>query len=135
MTPTGSAISVMPVISSWLMTPTVFWLMIEFVTCSHANMFFTALSSNRPRRSLRRPSWRVRREVQGRDRRLADDVVDLLLSEGCVLCERFLCAFDQSIDRGGHGVLLPGADAVSASSLSGSEGSRACLDPQYAHVV
>ena len=49
MTPTGSAISVMPVISSWLMTPTVFWLMIEFVTCSHANMFFTALSSNRPR--------------------------------------------------------------------------------------
>ena len=49
MTPTGSAISVIPVISSWLMTPTVFWLMIEFVTCSHANMFFTALSSNRPR--------------------------------------------------------------------------------------
>ena len=49
MTPTGSAISVIPVISSCEMTPTVFWLMIEFVTCSHANMFFTALSSNRPR--------------------------------------------------------------------------------------
>ena len=49
MTPTGSAISVMPVSSSREMTPTVLRLAIEFVTCSHAKMFLTALSSNTPR--------------------------------------------------------------------------------------
>lgn len=49
MTPTGSAISVMPVISSRLMMPTVLSLSIELVTCSHAKMFFTALSSKVPR--------------------------------------------------------------------------------------
>ena len=48
-TPTGSAISVMPLMSSTLMTPTVRRLAIEFVTCSHAKMFFTALSSKTPR--------------------------------------------------------------------------------------
>ena len=48
-TPTGSAISVMPVSSSCEMTPTDFRFAIELVTCSHAKMFFTALSSNTPR--------------------------------------------------------------------------------------
>ena len=49
MTPTGSAISVIPVSSSWEITPTVRSPFIECVTCSQAKMFFTALSSNRPR--------------------------------------------------------------------------------------
>ena len=49
MTPTGSAISVIPVIGSSLMMPTVFMGAIEWVTCSHAKMFFTALSSKTPR--------------------------------------------------------------------------------------
>ena len=44
-------------------------------------------------------------------------------------------AFDQSIDRGGHGVLLPGADAQSASSLSGSEGLSGLTGISMTHVV
>ena len=48
-TPTGSAISVMPLSSSRATTPTVFSLSIEWVTCSQAKMFLTALSSNTPR--------------------------------------------------------------------------------------
>ena len=49
MTPTGSAISVMPLISSREMTPTVLSDAIELVTCSQAKMFLTALSSKTPR--------------------------------------------------------------------------------------
>lgn len=49
MTPTGSAISVMPFSSSRRMTPAVFSPRIEFTTCSQAKRFLTALSSNRPR--------------------------------------------------------------------------------------
>ena len=48
-TPTGSAISVMPRIGSSWMTPTIFMGAIECVTCSHAKMFLTALSSKTPR--------------------------------------------------------------------------------------
>src|SRR5690606_738829 len=47
MTPTGSAISVMPVSSSWAMTPTDRSLAIECVTCSHAKMFLTDVSSKK----------------------------------------------------------------------------------------
>ena len=82
MTPTGSAISVMPVISSVEMTPTVRCLMIECVTCSHANMFFTALSSNRPRPvSSTASTARCAVLAESGDRCLADDPVDLLLRE------------------------------------------------------
>jgi len=49
MTPTGSAISVMPVMSSRLMMPTVLVVAMPWVTCSHAKMFLTALSSKTPR--------------------------------------------------------------------------------------
>src|SRR6478735_7461984 len=48
-TPTGSAISTTPVSSSRPMTPTVLRLAIELGTCSHAKMFFVALSSKTPR--------------------------------------------------------------------------------------
>ncbi len=48
-TPTGSAISVMPDNSSRETTPAVFQPAIEWVTCSQAKRFFTALSSYRPR--------------------------------------------------------------------------------------
>ncbi len=48
-TPTGSAISVMPVSSSWWITPTERSRAIEWVMCSHAKMFLTALSSKTPR--------------------------------------------------------------------------------------
>ena len=48
-TPTGSAISTMPLISSLLMTPTVLVCAMLCVTCSQAKMFLTALSSNTPR--------------------------------------------------------------------------------------
>ncbi len=48
-TPTGSAISTMPCRSSRLTMPTVLSSAIELVTCSHAKMFFTALSSKTPR--------------------------------------------------------------------------------------
>ncbi len=48
-TPTGSAISTMPCRSSRPMMPTVLSSDIEFVTCSHAKMFLTALSSKTPR--------------------------------------------------------------------------------------
>ncbi len=48
-TPTGSAISTMSSMSSRAMTPTVFIRPMLWVTCSQANMFFAALSSNTPR--------------------------------------------------------------------------------------
>lgn len=48
-TPTGSAISTMPLISSRDTTPTVLRSAMLWVTCSQAKMFLTALSSNRPR--------------------------------------------------------------------------------------
>ncbi|CAM5340346.1 hypothetical protein SCHAM137S_02299 [Streptomyces chartreusis] len=48
-TPTGSAISTMSSMSSRAITPTVFILPMLCVTCSHANMFLAALSSNSPR--------------------------------------------------------------------------------------
>ena len=48
-TPTGSAISVIPVNGSSLMIPTVFKWRKLLVTYSHANKFLTALSSNTPR--------------------------------------------------------------------------------------
>jgi hypothetical protein len=48
-TPTGSAISTMPLMSSRPTTPTVFKLAMLWVTCSQAKMFFTALSSKTPR--------------------------------------------------------------------------------------
>lgn len=48
-TPTGSAISVMPFSSSRRITPAVFRPAIEWVTCSQAKRFLTALSSKRPR--------------------------------------------------------------------------------------
>ena len=49
MTPTGSAISTMPCRSSRPTMPTVLSSAIEWVTCSHAKMFLTALSSKTPR--------------------------------------------------------------------------------------
>ena len=49
MTPTGSAISVMPVTSFSLITPTVFKCRILLTTYSQANKFLVALSSNTPR--------------------------------------------------------------------------------------
>ena len=48
-TPTGSAISVIPVKASSLIIPTVFKWRRLFVTYSQANKFFTALSSKTPR--------------------------------------------------------------------------------------
>ena len=48
-TPTGSAISVMPVTSSSLMIPTVFKSRRRRTTFSQANRFLVALSSNTPR--------------------------------------------------------------------------------------
>ena len=48
-TPTGSAISVMPEISSLLITPTVLRYCREWVTCSDTKIFLTALSSKTPR--------------------------------------------------------------------------------------
>ena len=48
-TPTGSAIFVKPVIGSSSITPTVLTPRILFTTCSQANRFFVALSSNTPR--------------------------------------------------------------------------------------
>ena len=48
-TPTGSAISVIPVTSFSLMTPTVFKSRRRRTTFSQANRFFVALSSNTPR--------------------------------------------------------------------------------------
>ena len=49
MTPTGSAISVMPVWSSSRITPTVRSYLMEFQTYSVENRFLTHLSSKRPR--------------------------------------------------------------------------------------
>ena len=57
MTPTGSAISVIPVSSSWEITPTVRSPFMEWVTCSQAKMFLTALSSNRPRPVSATAAW------------------------------------------------------------------------------
>ena len=48
-TPTGSAILVKPVIGSSSITPTVLTPRMLFTTCSQANKFFVALSSNTPR--------------------------------------------------------------------------------------
>jgi|tagenome__1003787_1003787.scaffolds.fasta_scaffold20957916_2 hypothetical protein len=48
-TPTGSAISTSPRSSSRAITPTVLSPRRLLVTCSQAKMFFTALSSTRPR--------------------------------------------------------------------------------------
>ncbi len=48
-TPSGSAISVIPVTGSSLMIPHVFKCLIAFVTYSHANKFLVHLSSNTPR--------------------------------------------------------------------------------------
>ncbi|CGF62861.1 Uncharacterised protein [Streptococcus pneumoniae] len=48
-TPTGSAIRVNPVTSSSSITPTVLVWRMLFTTCSQANKFLVALSSNTPR--------------------------------------------------------------------------------------
>ncbi|CAM5639532.1 hypothetical protein SAURM35S_09794 [Streptomyces aurantiogriseus] len=48
-TPTGSATSITSSMSSRATTPTVFIFPMLCVTCSHANMFFAALSSKTPR--------------------------------------------------------------------------------------
>ena len=56
-TPTGSAISMMPEISSLLITPTVLRYCMEWVTCSQTKMFLTALSSNTPRPVSATAAW------------------------------------------------------------------------------
>ncbi len=56
-TPTGSAISTMPEISSSLITPTVLRYCREWVICSETKMFLTALSSNTPRPVSATAAW------------------------------------------------------------------------------
>ena len=118
-TPTGSAISVMPLSSSRATTPTVFSFCIECVTCSQAKMFLTALSSNTPR-----PVSAHRRDgerpvlAEGGDRGLLHDVVDLRLGEREKRPQSLLACRHEVVDVRGDGCGRAGPGGATGCSVA-----------------